>query len=46
MLCYLLCYALGLGLLGIWYGVAADQLCRFLLTNRPFKSGVWTKVKL
>lgn len=46
LISYLLCYALGLGLIGIWYGVAADQLCRFLLTNQRFKSGVWTKVKL
>lgn len=43
---YLFCYALGLGLIGIWFGILTDQLCRFLLTSWRFKSGVWTQVKL
>ncbi len=43
---YLLCYPLGLGLMGIWFGVVCDQLCRFILTRWRFRSGVWVKVKI
>ena len=43
---YGLCYMAGLGLIGIWFGVVCDQLCRFLLTRWRFKSGAWTKVKI
>ena len=43
---YLLCYTVGLGLIGIWFGVVCDQLCRFVLTRWRFKSGAWTKVKI
>ena len=43
---YLLCYPLGLGLMGIWFGVVCDQLCRFILTRWKFRSGVWVKVKI
>lgn len=40
------CYALGLGVIGIWLGVVSDQFCRFMLTRWRFRSGVWTKVKI
>lgn len=43
---YLLCYPLRLGLMGIWFGVVCDQLCRFILTRWRFRSGVWVKVKI
>lgn len=43
---YLLCYTLGLGMIGIWLGVVCDQLSRFILTRWRFRSGVWTKVKI
>lgn len=43
---YVFCYTLGFGLIGIWFGVVADQFCRFLLTQWRFRSGVWTKVKI
>lgn len=43
---YLLCYPLGLGVIGIWLGVVCDQLTRFLLTRWRFRSGVWTKVRI
>ena len=39
-------YLLGLGLMGIWFGVVCDQLCRFILTRWRFRSGVWVKVKI
>lgn len=43
---YLLCYTLGLGMIGIWLGVVCDQMSRFILTRWRFRSGVWTKVKI
>ncbi len=43
---YLFCYALGLGLMGIWLGVLGDQISRFVLTNWRFRSGAWTKIKI
>lgn len=43
---YVFCYVLGMGLIGIWFGIVADQFCRFLLTRWRFRSGVWTKVKV
>lgn len=43
---YLFCFALGLGLTGIWLGVIADQFTRFVLTTWRFKSGVWTKIQV
>ena len=43
---YLFCYALGFGIIGIWFGVCADQLARFIFTNLRFRSGKWTKVKI
>lgn len=43
---YLFCYALGLGLMGIWLGVLGDQISRFVLTNWRFRSGAWAKIKI
>ena len=43
---YVLCYTLGWGIIGIWFGIVADQFCRFVLTTWRFKSGVWTKVSI
>lgn len=43
---YLLCYQVGLGLVGIWLGIACDQLSRLCLTTWRFKSGKWTKIKI
>lgn len=43
---YILCYGLGMGIIGIWLGVVADQICRFILTNWRFKSGVWIGVEV
>ena len=43
---YVMGYVLGLGLLGVWMGVMADQLSRFILTTWRFKSGKWTSVKI
>jgi Na+-driven multidrug efflux pump len=39
-------YTLSLGVIGIWLGVVADQLCRLILTNWRFASGKWTTIKI
>ncbi len=43
---WLLCYPIGLGLMGAWLGTACDQLVRFLLTFIRFRKGHWMKLKL
>ena len=43
---YLLCYACGLGLIGIWLGIAVDQFSRFCLTTWRFKSGKWMNINI
>ncbi|WP_276952579.1 MATE family efflux transporter [Enterocloster lavalensis] len=43
---YGMCYVAGLGLVGIWLGILADQISRFLFTSWRFKSGKWTKIRI
>lgn len=43
---YLLCYTLGIGIMGIWFGLVADQCCRYILTSWRFKSGKWVNIRL
>ena len=43
---YLFCYVFEIGILGIWCGLIADQLCRYILTSWRFKTGKWVHVKL
>ena len=43
---YLFGYALGLGITGIWMGVIADQLSRFIFANVRFRQGKWTEIKI
>ena len=43
---WLLCYPIGLGLLGAWLGLAMDQLVRFLMTYVRFKKGKWVNLKI
>ena len=38
-LSWLLCYPLGLGLLGVWMGLVGDQFTRFLLGYIRMKQG-------
>ncbi len=45
-LTWLLCYPVGLGLLGAWIGLFIDQTIRMVLTNRRFRSGKWALMKL
>jgi len=39
-------YMLGLGITGIWIGVVADQLSRFIFGAVRFKQGKWTEIKI
>lgn len=43
---YIFGYALGLGITGIWFGVVADQLSRFLFGSFRFRQGKWTEIKI
>ena len=39
-------YVLGWGIIGIWIGVVADQLSRFLFGSIRFKKGKWVNIKI
>lgn len=39
-------YVLGMGITGIWFGVLADQLSRFLFGSIRFRRGKWTEIKI
>lgn len=43
---WLLCYPLGLGLIGAWLGTFCDQAVRFAMSFVRFRKGQWTKLKL
>ncbi len=43
---YIMCYALGFGVVGIWMGVVADQCLRYALTSWRFAMGKWMKVEI
>lgn len=43
---YLGGYVLGWGIFGIWMGVLADQVSRFLMASIRFKQGKWVKIKI
>ena len=43
---WLLCYPLGIGLIGAWLGTFCDQVLRFILTFLRFRKGEWTKIRL
>lgn len=43
---YVLCYPLGLGLVGAWLGLMIDQSVRLLLARWRFKQGKWTKIEI
>jgi putative MATE family efflux protein len=46
ILSYLLCAPLGLGLVGAWLGLLADQFLRFSLNMFRFKGGRWTRIEV
>ena len=43
---YFFGYVLGMGIIGIWFGVVADQLSRFLFATIRFRQGKWTNIKI
>ena len=43
---YLGGYVFGLGIVGIWLGVLADQIARFIFASTRFKKGKWTQIKI
>ena len=43
---WLLCYPLGLGLIGAWLGTFCDQLVRFCMSFVRFRKGRWTQLRL
>lgn len=43
---YLCGFTLGLGMIGIWMGILADQIARFLFASIRFKQGKWTKIHI
>jgi len=44
ILSYVLCYPLGLGLMGAWIGIIIDQYVRLSCTMWRFGTGKWTKI--
>jgi len=43
---YLGAYVLGLGILGIWCGILADQVSRYLFSSIRFRQGKWIRIKI
>ena len=43
---YLGGYVFGLGIEGIWLGVLADQIGRYILASIRFKKGNWVNIKI
>lgn len=43
---YICGYILNWGIIGIWFGVLADQISRYLFASIRFKLGKWTKIRI
>lgn len=43
---YVFGYVLAMGITGIWLGVIADQLSRFIFASIRFRRGKWTEIKI
>jgi len=43
---YLFGYVFGLGIVGIWLGVVADQLGRLVMASARFRKGKWTEIRI
>ncbi len=43
---YFFAYAVGLGIVGIWFGILGDQISRFILYGIRFRQGKWLKIKI
>ncbi len=43
---YICGYTLGLGINGVWMGILADQVSRFIFGSIRFKRGKWTAIRI
>ena len=43
---YIFGFTLGLGMTGIWMGILADQISRFLFASIRFRRGKWVSIKI
>jgi putative MATE family efflux protein len=43
---YVFGYTLGFGINGVWMGILADQVSRFIFGSIRFRQGNWTKIKI
>lgn len=43
---YVGCYILHWGIIGIWMGILADQVSRYLFASVRFKQGKWVNIKI
>ena len=43
---YMFGYVLGFGINGVWMGILADQVSRFIFGSVRFRQGKWTKIKI
>ena len=43
---YMFGYILGFGINGVWMGILADQVSRFIFGSVRFRQGKWTKIKI
>jgi Na+-driven multidrug efflux pump len=39
-------FVLDFGIIGIWFGVLADQLSRFTFASIRYRMGKWVKIKI
>ena len=46
ILAYILCYPVGLGLIGAWLALLLDQITRFTLSFVRYHQGHWTKIHI
>lgn len=42
----LFAYVFGFGIVGVWLGVLADQISRYLFASIRFRKGKWTEIKI
>lgn len=43
---YVCCYLFHWGIIGIWMGILADQVSRYLFASVRFKQGKWVEIKI
>jgi len=46
ILAWVLCYPLGVGLIGAWLALFFDQIIRLVMNFKRFSGGKWTKIEL